>query len=333
MSYETLRNDFAARLLSVLQDPDQLQAVLLALDAVSVGYEFRPVSTELIVSDGIPDCVRLYLASKSVENVKRGTLENYFLTLRLFFSTVRKPLDLITSADIRLFLNWYRQARGVLNSTLDHKRIILNSFFEWCIDEDMLRKNPCRHIRAIHCENPERLPMTSLELEKVRNSCRTLREKAIVDFLYSTAARVSEFCSLDRSSVNFADHTVRIEHGKGDKGRTTFLNAEAEVSLRAYLDSRNDDNPALFVSSRAPHARMTKKSVEKAISHIVSRCSLSVHVTPHIFRHTAASLALQRGMPIDQVQRFLGHARIQTTLRYAKSLALDLQLSHQRFVA
>lgn len=333
MSYETFRADFASRLPSVLPDPDQLQAVLLALDAVSASYDFRPASTELIVPDALPDCVRLYLASKSVENLKKGTLENYFLTLRLFFGTVRKPPENVTSADIRLFLGWYRQTRGIKNSTLDHKRIILNSFFEWCIEEDLARKNPCRHVKGIRCEDPERLPMTALELEKVRNSCRTLREKAMVDFLYSTAARVSEFCALNRSDVNFDDHTVRIEHGKGDKGRTTFLNPEAEVSLRAYLASRKDDDPALFVSMRSPHSRVLKKAVERSIESITSRCDLSVHVTPHIFRHTAASLALQRGMPIDQVQRFLGHARIQTTLRYAKSLALDLQLSHQRFVA
>ena len=175
--------------------------------------------------------------------------------------------------------------------------------------------------------------MTALELEKVRNACRSLREKALVDFLYSTAARVSELSNLDIRHVNLTDHTVRIEHGKGDKGRTTFLNAEAEISLRAYLDSRTDDCAALFVNKYGEKRRMQKRSIEDEICRIVSRCDLSVHVTPHIFRHTAASLALQRGMPIEQVQKFLGHARIQTTLRYAKILSADVKSSHAKYVA
>jgi site-specific recombinase XerD len=175
--------------------------------------------------------------------------------------------------------------------------------------------------------------MTPLELETVRGVCNTLREKAMVDFLYSSACRVSEFCALNITDVNMTDHTIHIERGKGGKGRTTFLNPEAEISLRAYLASRNDDSPALFVGCRAPHNRLAVKAVQNEIQKIVLRSKVTVHVTPHIFRHTAASLALQRGMPLEQVQRFLGHSRIQTTLRYAKTLQADVQISHNHFVA
>jgi site-specific recombinase XerD len=190
-----------------------------------------------------------------------------------------------------------------------------------------------RQMKPIRCDSPERLPMTALELETVRSACKDLREKAIVDVLFSTAARVSEFCDMDISDVDFVEHTVHIRCGKGGKGRTTFLNAEAEVSLKAYLAARKDDNPALFVSDRAPHGRTSKRSIENAVNRIVSRCKLSVKVTPHIFRHTAASLALQRGMPINQVQQWLGHAKIQTTLRYARTLNFDVKIAHQKFVA
>ena len=175
--------------------------------------------------------------------------------------------------------------------------------------------------------------MTPLELETVRSSCKTLREKAMVDFLYSSACRVSEFCALNLSDINWNDHTIHIVRGKGGKGRTTYLNPEAEISLRAYLDSRKDDSPALFVGCRSPHNRLAVKAVQNEIQKIVRRANISAHVTPHIFRHTAASLALQRGMPLEQVQRFLGHSRIQTTLRYAKTLSQDVQLSHNHFVA
>ena len=332
MSYESFRSDLVSRL-SVSFDSDQILTLLSVMDNISVSWDFLPKSTALSVSDGIPDVVRLYIASKSIENRKKKTLENYLSTLTHFFTYVRRPVDQITTNDIRIFINWYKESRHVTSCTLEHVRIIINTFFSWCVDEEIIRKNPCKRIQPIKQSDPERLPMTALELEKVRNSCRTLREKALVDFLYSSAARVSELCALDRDRVNFIDHTIHIEHGKGDKGRTTYLNAESEISLRSYLASRTDDNPALFVSTRFPYARLSIKSVQKEISRIISRCNLSVHVTPHIFRHTAASLALQRGMPIDQVQRFLGHARIQTTLRYAKTLDLDVKLSHQRFIA
>ena len=333
MSYETFRSDFASHLLSVVPDQDMLQDILIALDRTSVGYDISVKTTDIIVSDGLPEAVRLYIATKSLENVKKGSLDNYYSTLRNFFANVRKPVDQITPADVRLYLGWYKKTYGIMDSTLDHKRIMLNSFFEWCADEDIIYKSPMRHVKPMRVDDPERLPMTAIELETVRNSCHTLREKALVDFLYSTAARVSEVCDVNLRDIDFAEHTVRIECGKGGKGRTTFLNAEAEISLKAYLASRSDDCSAVFVPLRGKARHLQKKSLENEIAKIVSRCELSVKVTPHVFRHTAASLALQRGMPIDQVQKWLGHARIQTTLRYAKTLNFDVKLSHQKYVA
>jgi len=333
VSYETFRSDFTSRLLQVLPDPDLLPDILAALDRTSAGYDFSIKSTDLIVSDGLPEAVRLYIATKSIENLKKGSLENYYSALRRFFATVRKPVEQITAADVRLYLGWYKQTYNVSDSTLDGKRIILNSFFEWCVDEDIIRKSPMRHVKPMRVADPERLPMTAIELEKVRGACTSLREKALVDFLYSTAARISEVCALDLRNIDFAEHTVRIEHGKGDKGRTTFLNAEAEISLKAYLASRSDSCPAVFVPVHGSARHLCKKALEEEISRIVSRCEISVKVTPHVFRHTAASLALQRGMPINQVQAWLGHARIQTTLRYAKTLNFDVKISHQKYVA
>ena len=332
MSYESFRADFISRMVEKGTTTESLCGLLSVIDDMSNGYEFTPKTTDIIISNGVPDAVRIYIASKSIQNLAKGTLENYRSTLTHFFETIRHPVDEVTTNDIRIYLHAYKQERKVRDATIDHVRIMLNGFYEWCVDEEICKKNPVRRIPAIKCADPERLPMTTLELEKVRKTCKTLREKAMVDFLYSTAARASEFCQLNKSDIDFQTHTVHIQHGKGDKGRTTFMNAEAEVSLRAYLDSRTDDNEALFVTTKNPH-RISKKSVEIEVQKIVSRCELSVHVTPHIFRHTAASLALQRGMPIDQVQKFLGHARIQTTLRYAKTLMQDVQLSHQRYVA
>ena len=332
MSFESFRAELISRLAGNIPG-EHLNSVLNVMDEMSSTWDFQQHTTAITVAGGLPDAVRLYLASKSIENVAHSSLENYLYTLKAFFGAVHKNVEDITSADVRLWLNWYKQQHKIKDVSLDKKRVMLNSFFSWCVDEDIIRKNPMKQIKPIRCDDPERLPLSPLELEKVRKACKTLREKAIVDFLYSTAIRVSEFCSLDISSVDFVDHTVRIERGKGGKGRTTYLNPEAEVSLRSYLESRQDDCEALFVSCRGRRHRLAKQAVENEISSIVSRCKLSVHVTPHIFRHTAASLALQRGMPIEQVQKFLGHSKIQTTLRYAKILQADVKASHSKYVA
>ena len=326
-----MRLEFADQLNSL--GFSQVPEILAVLDAASSNYEVTRKCTDIIPAEPIPQAVRMYIASKSVEHLSKGTLNLYLLRLTQFFTTVRKPIEQITTNDIRVYLFQYKQIHNIMDSTLEGIRLCLNSFFEWCSQEDMIRKNPVRRIPAIRVDSPERLPMTPLELETVRGVCKTLREKALVDFLFSSACRVSEFCALNITDVNFTDHTIHIERGKGGKGRTTYLNPEAEISLRAYLASRNDDKPALFVGCRAPHDRLQVKAVQNEIQKILSRCSISCHVTPHIFRHTAASLALQRGMPLEQVQRFLGHSRIQTTLRYAKTLQQDVHLSHSHFVA
>lgn len=332
MSYESFRSDFASKLISIVSS-EQLNSILNVLDESSTDYEFKLKSTDIIVSDGLPNSVKMYIASKTIQRLTKGSLYNYYSHLCFFFNKVCKPVEDVTAVDVRMYLAWYKTTRNIKNSTLDHIRIILNSFFEWCVDEELLRKNPMRHIEPIRVEEPERLPLTALELEKVRKCCKTLREKALVDLLYSSAARVSEVCALNINDIDFCDHTIRIKCGKGGKGRTSFLNAESEVSLKAYLATRTDDSPALFVPIRGRARHLGKKAIEREIERIVSRCDVSVSVTPHIFRHTAASLALQRGMPIDQVQRFLGHSKIQTTLRYAKALNYDVKVSHQKYVA
>ena len=331
MSYESFRLDFADHLTAL--GIDQLPTILAALDDVSSSYDINRKCTDIIPADELPQAVRLYIASKCVEHLSKGTLDLYLLRLTQFFTAVRKPVEEITTNDVRVYLFKYKAEHKIMDSTLEGIRLCLNSFFEWCSQEDIFRKNVVRRIPAIRVDSPERLPMTPLELETVRGVCKTLREKAMVDFLYSSACRVSEFCALNITDVNLTDHTIHIERGKGGKGRTTFLNPEAEISLRAYLASRNDNSPALFVGCRSPHNRLAVKAVQNEIQKIVLRSNITVHVTPHIFRHTAASLALQRGMPLEQVQRFLGHSRIQTTLRYAKTLQADVQISHNHFVA
>lgn len=330
--YESLRNTLISSLVDKLTRND-LNTVLAALDSAVRGYDINRKCTDLAITNGVPEALKLYLAAKAVQNLASGTLKNYNYTLRHFFETVKTTPDKVTTNDIRLYLFQYKATHGIKDSTIDGLRICLNSFFSWCTDEDLIMRNPVRRVEVMRKGEPERLPMSAIELEKVRYACKNIREKALVDFLFSSACRVSECSNMNIDRVNFTDRTIRVEHGKGDKGRTTFLNAEAEVSLRAYLAARKDDNPALFVSGRYPYNRLGVKAIQNEVTKIVSRVNLTVHVTPHIFRHTAATMALQRGMPIEQVQRYLGHAKIETTLRYAKILYMDVKASHERCIA
>lgn len=230
------------------------------------------------------------------------------------------------------YLCWYKENRKVKESSLETIRIILNGFFQWLVDEGQAESNPVRRVAPIKFQYAERVPLTELELARMRAACKTKRQKALVDFLFSTGCRVAELADMTIDDVDFARSEVRILHGKGDKSRTSYLNAESVVSLRAYLDSRKDNCPSLFPSITAPH-KVNKRSYEVEIAKVAKAAGIGRQVTPHTFRHTAATLALRRGMKIEEVQRFLGHSKIQTTLIYARISDDATKASHQRYVS
>ena len=198
--------------------------------------------------------------------------------------------------------------------------------------EEYLDKNPAINITPIKYERIHKKPMSQLELEKIRLACKTKREKAIVETLYSTGCRVSELEHLNISDVNFETKEV-ILFGKGNKHRTSYLNAKAEVALRDYLNERTDDNPALFVYDRKPYSRFKKSGIELMIRKIMERTSdVSTHVTPHVFRHTIASVALNRGMNIVDVSKLLGHNRVETTMEYITTNSSSIKNNHRNCV-
>ena len=174
--------------------------------------------------------------------------------------------------------------------------------------------------------------MSLLELERMRAACRTIREKALIDFLYSTGCRVSEVASMKIEDVDFPEGTVHIRHGKGDKERKVYINAESEVSLRAYMEERQDETPYLFVASRRPYGGMGIKSFQSIIKKVAGRTNITKRVTPHIFRHTTGTVAIQHGMPVEQVKEMLGHESLETTMIYAKVDNRQVKANHQRCV-
>ena len=333
MDYEKLRNEILTNLTPLGLD-DKLPAILSAIDQAAVHYEIKTACTDLsIPEDDVPQMVKMHIAALASQNRSKNTMATRLRILRTFFQAVRKPYNTVTSNDIRIYLWNYKSERGISASSEDQIRININAFYEWCVNEDYLERNPARKIGKIKFQVQERVPLTMLKLETLRSACRTPREKALIDFLYSTGCRVSECCDMLISDVNFDSQTVVIRHGKGDKRRISYLNAEAVISLRAYLQSRQDDCPYLFASERKPVHGLKPVGIQRIIRQISARTSIKVNVHPHLFRHTVATTALRSGMPVEQVQRFLGHSKVDTTLIYAKTDDSSVHENHRKYIA
>lgn len=331
-SSESFRIDLASRLVSVLP-PDQLDAVLSAVDITSAAYDINRKQVALSVVGTVPEAVRIFLASKAIEGCSSGTVNQYRYKLIRFFEAVRKPYTDITANDIRLFLGRYKVSGYVAGSTLDHTRRILNCFFDWLRRNEYIQRSPMDQVEQIKHQPAERHPLTSYDLEVIRWHCQSIREKAVIDFLFSTGCRVSELSAADRADIDWISRSVHIHHGKGDKARIVFFNAESELTLRLYLESRTDDNPALFVESRNPFRRLSVRAVQLMMKRIRSRCSVSTKATPHVLRHTFATASIRSGMPLEQLQALMGHSKPETTMIYAKVDTTELQRIHQRIFA
>lgn len=327
--YEHMRNAFATEIATVLNRND-IDIVLAKLDKVAADYDIGEKSTEImVIEDMFPQIAKTYIAVKTLEGRSQNTIELYGRFLRYFFERVGKCPQDITTNDIRLFLAEYKAQRGISDRTLDKYRQILRVFFTWATDEEYLTKNPCRNIKEIKYEVKPRRALTRFQLEKLRRACRTKRDIAIVDVLYSTGCRVSELANMRLSDVDFNEKSVKIV-GKGGKHNTVYLNTNAQLSLEEYLRSRDDDSDYLFVSERKPHGQINKRTVEHVFA-ILSQ-EINFHVTPHVIRHTTATLGLQSGMKITEVQRMLGHSSVNTTQIYAETSQEDVRTAHLKYV-
>lgn len=332
--YEHFRNDFLSAMIENGIPENELHHILLSLDQVASRYEVRQKELSLVVyNDDLPELAKNYVVCKKIEGLSDNTLETYLRTLRIFFQELRKPVEQISANDIRIFLFKYQQQRGCSNRSLDKYRGYLAGFFAWATDEGYLSSNPMRTVPSIKYERKIRQNLTQLELEYLRKACETLRERAIIEFLYSTGCRVSELAIVKRSDVDWNAKSVHL-FGKGRKHRTSFINAKAEVALQAYLETRNDDCEYLFVTERKPTRNLTKDAIEKMVRIISSRVSdkIGKPVTPHVLRHTTATTALQSGMPIEDISKLLGHESIDTTMIYAHTSLESVQAGHRKHI-
>lgn len=333
MSYERFRSEFAASLLNN-RPTDDVNSVLYALDLVAKSYNFVRQSTDLITVSEEPELVKVYLASLAVENKAIGTIKDYRRILKRFFKTVNKPFNTITTVDIRNYMFYYQRDNNLKKSSIDHIRTVINAFYSWLVNQEIIERNPAKHIEPIRYDKTGRDPIPKIVLEWIREACIKPREKALVDFLYSTGCRISECTALTINDIDWATRSVKIRHGKGDKARTTYFNEESEVSLKKYLSSKGHETEALFSSSRYPYGKVSKEALEAEIRRVRSRVpNLPVQVVPHAFRDTFATTLAQNGMPIEQVQKLLGHTSISTTMRYVRVSQNDAKINHSKFIA
>lgn len=327
--YEHFRDELLTELLQFLPT-ETISRIGNTLDKVAYNYDFKEKMTAVaVIDDEYTKLVKMYLASKHLEGLSDKSIEMYAGRLKKFFSYIPKhPKDIQTN-EIRLFMVQYQKDIGISDRSLDKFRQILNGFFEWCVNEEYITKNPCKNIKEIKYEVEPRHSLTRFQLEKVRRACKSERDLAIVDVLYSTGCRVAELVNMKIDDINDQDHSVEII-GKGKKHNTVYLNTNARISLGEYLKAREGDSEYVFVSDRKPHGQLTTRTVQFIFNELAKE--LGYKLTPHILRHTAATLALQNGMEITQVQKMLGHSSVATTQIYAETSDEEVAISHRKYV-
>lgn len=275
--------------------------------------------------------IELFLAAKRLEGCSERSLCYYASTLARFSKSVLKPAHEMNADDIRNYLSGYSRDGRVSKATVDNVRRVISSFFSWLEEEDYIYKSPVRRIKKIRTSRVLKPVYSDEALEELRDCCENLRDLAMIDLLTSTGIRVGELVKLDRRDVDFAAREC-VVHGKGDKDRRVYFDARAKTHLLAYLEHRNDDEPALFVSLHSPHRRLQISGVEARLRKLGEDAGVK-NVHPHKFRRTLATKAIDKGMPIEQVQVLLGHSKIDTTLCYAMVDQDNVKRSHRRYIS
>ena len=265
-------------------------------------------------SDIQTDFVELFIAAKKIEGCSEKSLKYYKKTITTMLESVNKNIKHIVTDDIRIYLTNYQEKKNAGKVTIDNIRRILSSFFSWLEDEDYILKSPVRRIHKVKTAKVVKDIYTDETLELMRDNCTTKRDLAMIDLLASSGIRVGELVSLDREDINFNEREC-VVFGKGSKERLVYFDARTKIHLQNYLDERSDNNSALFVSLKAPHERLQIGGVETRLRELGKKLNL-IKVHPHKFRRTLATSAIDKGMPIEQVQQLLGHQKIDTTMHY-----------------
>ena len=324
---ENLINDIEQAMLGVLNN-EQMSQLRKVLD-----YTFRDINVSSKNNEecsGNSELIDIFLSAKKVEGCSDKSMHYYRSTLNNAIRKIGKNTRHITTDDLRSYLNDYQLTSGATKVTVDNIRRILSSFFSWLEDEDYIVKSPVRRIHKVKVGKTVKETYSDEALEQMRDHCEGIRDLALIDLLASTGMRVGELVKLNRNDIDFENREC-IVTGKGDKQRRVYFDARTKIHLQRYFAERIDDNPALFVSLLAPYDRLQISGVEIRLRRLGRELNIP-KVHPHKFRRTLATMAIDKGMPIEQVQHLLGHQSLDTTLQYAMVNQTNVKMSHRKFI-
>lgn len=313
-------------------DNSQLEHLQLVLEEKLADVEITTTdkSSVKIIENENETLKASFISAKRIEGCSEKTLAYYESTISVTLSQINKNIKQLTTDDLRLYLTDYQELHNSSRVTIDNIRRILSSFFSWLEDEGYIFKSPIRRIHKVKTDKVIKETYTDEELETLRDKSPTIRDLAIIDMLASTGMRIGEMVLLNKSDIDFKEREC-IVFGKGNKERIVYFDARTKLHLQRYLDSRNDNNDALFVSLKKPSKRVTIGGIESRLRKMGKE--LEIHkVHPHKFRRTLATMAIDKGMPIEQLQELLGHQRIDTTLQYAMVKQSNVKLAHKKYI-
>lgn len=324
---EQLINEIQRKMLPYLNNEQlmQLRSVLSeTLKGAMISYDGNEQKVDK------RDAVAAFINAKHIEGCSEKTLRYYQKTIKTMLADVGKSANQITTDDLRKYVTDYQMQRKSSKVTIDNIRRILSSFFSWLEDEDFILKSPVRRIHKVKTAKVVKDTYTDEALELMRDSCTNTRDLAIIDLLASSGMRVGEMVMLNREDIDFNERECVVV-GKGNKERLVYFDARTKIHLQNYLNERMDTNPALFVSLKVPHERLMIGGVETRLRELGKRLNLQ-KVHPHKFRRTLATSAIDKGMPIEQVQQLLGHQKIDTTMHYAMVKQQNVKLAHRKYI-
>jgi len=275
--------------------------------------------------------LQMFLNAKKIEGCSERTIQYYHVTVERFLKVVQKRIRKVTAEEIRQYLVEYQSVNNCSKTTMDNIRRNISSFFSWLEEEDYILKSPMRKIHKIRAPKIVKTIISDEEIEKLRDACTEIRDLAVIDLLYSTGIRVGELVRLNRKDIDFSEREC-IVFGKGDKERKVYFDARTKIHLQQYLESRTDSNEALIVGVNAPFARLNIRGVEIRLRELGRKANVE-RIHPHKFRRTMATRAIDKGMPIEQVQKILGHSQIDTTMQYAIVSQNNVKESHRKYIA
>ena len=324
---KNLINDVIQEMIPFLNNA-QAERLQMVLEHTLFNYEIA--ERESKDNDSEQNLVELFLSAKRIEGCSEKSLKYYNTTIQALLDGVGKPIKHIQTDDIRNYLTEYQTKKKSSRVTIDNIRRILSSFFSWLEDEDYILKSPVRRIHKVKTASNIKETYSDEELELMRDNCTEIRDLAMIDMLASTGMRVGEMVLLNKADINFNEREC-VVFGKGDKERIVYFDARTKIHLKEYLQSRTDDSSALFVSLKAPYDRISIGGIEARLRKFGKQIGLQ-KVHPHKFRRTLATMAIDKGMPIEQLQQLLGHRRIDTTLQYAMVKQSNVKIAHRKYI-